>query len=312
MSLKKLKVVFMGTPAFAVPTLKALIESGCEIKAVVTQPDRPAGRGRKITVSPVKALALSEGLALFQPERVKAKAFISELEMLSPDVIVVVAFGRILPKVILDIPPLGCINVHASLLPAYRGAAPVNWAVIQGESVTGVTTMVMDEGLDTGDILLKEEVEIGPFDDAATLYERLSVIGAKLLVRTLEGLMENILIPQKQDDASVSYAPMLKKEDGLIDWSESANNIVNRIRGLLPWPVAQTTLRGRKLKIFAAKRSMGSGTPGTVLNANEDGVDIAAGEGSLSLVELQIEGKKRMKAGEFLRGFRVEVGERFG
>ncbi len=312
MSLSNLKVLFMGTPAFAVPTLKALAESSCTVIGVVTQPDRPTGRGRKMAAPPVKDYALSEGIQVFQPLKVRVPEVIEEFRALAPDVIVVVAFGQILPKVLLQIPPMGCINVHASLLPAYRGAAPINWAVINGESKTGVTTMFMDEGLDTGDMLLKSEVPIGEEDTSETLYEELSHLGAKLLIETLEGLKTGTIDKAKQDGNLSSYAPLLKKGDGLIDWSLPATDLANRVRGLLPWPVAKSSLKGQGLKVYSAGVGVAVGRPGEVMAAGDDGIEVAAGEGSLIFREIQLEGKKRMLAGDFLKGARLEVGELLG
>ena len=312
MSLNDLKVVFMGTPKFAVPTLKALIGSGCSIEAVVTRTDRPSGRGRKLTFSPVKEVALGKGLHLLQPCSAKDELFIAEIRSLAPDVIVIVAFGMLLPKTLIDIPPMGCVNVHASLLPAYRGAAPINWAVINGEKKTGVTTMLIDVGLDTGEMLLKAEVAIAPEDDALSLYNDLSELGARLLIETLCGLKSGSVRPVSQDDTQASYAPLLKKEDGLIDWTAGSEKIVNRVRGLLPWPTAATTLRGKKLKLFKALRRPGQGEPGRIMTVDSEFIEVAAGEGSVALYELQLEGKKRMKTGDFLKGYPVRTGEKLG
>ncbi len=312
MSLAGLRVVFMGTPAFSLPSLEALLEAGCDVVAVVTQPDRPRGRGRRIGFSPVKELALERGLTVYQPARVGEEGFVATLRDISPDVIVVVAFGQILPRAVLDIPPMGCINVHASLLPSYRGAAPINWAIMKGEKVTGVTTMLMDEGMDTGDMLLKREIEIVPGEDAETLSERLAGEGARLLIETLERLRSGSVEGVRQDDSKATYAPLLRKEDGLIDWSRRAEEIVDLVRGALPWPVAHTKLRGKTLKVYRAGLGHGKGRPGTVLEACGDRFEVAAGDGSVMLHELQLEGKKRLKTGDFLRGFSVEKGEVLG
>lgn len=312
MSLAGLKALFMGTPFFALPSLQALIDSGCQILGVVTQPDRPKGRGMKLVSSPVKELALKEGLTVFQPEKIRSEKFIERLNGLSPDVIVVVAFGRILPSQILRIPPLGSVNVHGSLLPAYRGAAPVSWAVVNGEKASGVTTMLMDEGLDTGDILLKKEVKINEGDTSESLYNTLSSEGAELLIETLHGLRSNLIKPIKQDNNCASYAPVLKKEDGLINWSDDAANIVNLIRGMLPWPTAHTLFKGKMLKIFKGEPSAEDGKAGTVLAVGKEFFQVAAGKGSVLIHELQLEGKKRMRTGEFLRGFNVDVEDVLG
>ncbi|MBE9502912.1 MAG: methionyl-tRNA formyltransferase [Proteobacteria bacterium] len=307
-----LKVLFMGTPAFALPSLQALINADCSIQGVVTQPDRPKGRGRQLVPSPVKELALKEGLPVFQPEKIRNEAFIDQLRVLSPDVIVVVAFGQILPSQILDIPPLGCVNVHGSLLPAYRGAAPVNWVVVNGEKESGVTTMLMDEGLDTGDMLLKKKVRIASDDTSEVLYHKLSLTGADLLIETLNGLRSDQIKAVKQDDSCASYAPILKKEDGLIDWSKDAEHIVNLTRGMLPWPTAYTLLKGKTLKIFKGEQRAEDGKAGTVLSVDKASFQVAAGKGSVLICELQLEGKKKMDTGEFLRGFGVEVGDVLG
>ena len=312
MSWSGLKVLFMGTPSFALPSLQALINADCSIQGVVTQPDRPKGRGRQLVPSPVKELALKEGLPVFQPEKIKNESFVDELRKLSPDVIVVVAFGQILPSQILTIPPLGCVNVHGSLLPAYRGAAPVNWAVVNGEKESGVTTMLMDEGLDTGDMLLKQKVRIGPGDTSEVLYHKLSLAGADLLVETLNGLRSGQIKAIKQDDSCSSYAPILKKEDGLVNWSKDAEHIVNLIRGMLPWPTAHTLLKGKTLKLFQGESRDEGGKAGTVLSVDKVSFQVAAGKGSILVCELQLEGKKKMSTGEFLRGFNVEAGDVLG
>jgi len=312
MSLSGIKTVFMGTPLFSLPTLKALIEANADIVAVVTQPDRPRGRGRTLSPPPVKEFAIEKGLDLFQPRRVREIEFIQKLKDIAPDLIVVVAFGQILPADLLDIPKMGCINVHASLLPAYRGAAPVNWAIVNGEAETGVTTMLMDEGLDTGDILLSEKVVIGPEDDSEILYDRLAEAGGPLLVSTIEGLLDATVRAVKQDDAAATYAPIIKKEDGIIDWSGEAFHIVNLIRGMRPWPTAQTKLEGRGLKVLKARAAGGSGSPGEVISVGRDMIEVAAGSGSVEIYELQLEGKKAMKTADFLMGCKLKAGEVLG
>lgn len=307
-----LRVIFMGTPQFACPTLQRLIDRGDEIPAVVTQPDRPKGRGQKSVPPPVKELAERHGLPVLQPIKVRAPEFIESVREMNPDVVVVVAFGQILPKALLEIPRYGCINVHASLLPRYRGAAPLNWCVINGEIETGVTTMLMDVGLDTGDMLLKKATPIDPDEDTSSLHDRLSLIGADLLNETLDLLVQGKLVPEKQDDALSCYAPMLKKEDGLIDWTRDARTIRNLVRGMSPWPGAFTYLDGKLVKVYRTRIGEGEGAPGTVIAAGRDGIEVACGGGSLLLDELQLEGKKRLPVRDFLAGCRIAPGTAFG
>lgn len=306
------RVVFMGTPEFACPTLQALIDRGEHIVAVVTQPDRPKGRGQQVLPPPVKTLAEKYGIPVHQPLKVREPAFVEQLKEMAPDLIVVVAFGQILPKPVLEIPHLGCINVHASLLPRYRGAAPINWCIINGEAETGVTTMMMDVGLDTGDMLVKKAIPIAPDDDARTLHDKLSVLGADTLAETLDLLANGNLVSEKQDDSLTCYAPMLKKEDGAISWEADALTIQNRIRGMNPWPGTYTMIDGKMLKIFRAQGSTGDGAPGTVLEVGRDGIEVACGDGSIVITELQLEGKKRLPAAEFLAGCRLEPGTVLG
>ena len=308
----KLRLVFMGTPDFACPSLQKLIERGEEILAVITQPDRPKGRGQQLTPPPVKALAERHGIKVMQPVRVRVPEFIETVRELNPDLIVVVAFGQILPKALLDIPRYGCINVHASLLPRYRGAAPINWCIINGETETGVTTMQMDVGLDTGDMLIKRTTPIDPDEDSSSLHDRLAVIGAEALASTLDFLLKGILVPKKQDDSLSCYAPMLKKEDGMIDWSRTAQTIKNLVRGMTPWPGAFTFLEGNTLKIYRVTAAHGSGPPGMVLQTGKKGIEVACAGGSLIIEELQMEGRKRLKAAEFLAGFTIEPGTFLG
>lgn len=307
-----LRVIFMGTPQFACPTLQRLIDRGDEIPAVVTQPDRPKGRGQKSVPPPVKELAERHGLPVLQPIKVRAPEFIESVREMNPDVVVVVAFGQILPKALLEIPRYGCINVHASLLPRYRGAAPLNWCVINGEIETGVTTMLMDVGLDTGDMLLKKATPIDPDEDTSSLHDRLSLIGADLLHETLDLLVQGKLVPEKQDEALSCYAPMLKKEDGLIDWTRDARTIRNLVRGMSPWPGAFTYLDGKLVKVYRTRIGEGEGAPGTVIAAGRDGIEVACGGGSLLLDELQLEGKKRLPVRDFLAGCRIAPGTAFG
>ncbi|MGH7799708.1 MAG: methionyl-tRNA formyltransferase [Thermodesulfobacteriota bacterium] len=307
-----MKIIFMGTPEFAVPSLKALIESGEDIVAVVTQPDKPKGRGLEVLPPPTKVLAEKHGIPVLQPAKIKTEEFFNELKKFSPDLICVAAYGKILPKNILDFPPHGSINVHASLLPKYRGAAPINWAIIRGEKVTGITTMKMDEEMDTGDMLLKKEVPIGDEDTGETLSEKLSEIGAKLLIQTIRLLKEGKLSPIPQDHSQATYAPMLKKEDGKIDWEKPAKEIRNLIRGALPWPSAYTNLEGKLLKIYKVRLAEGEGKPGEVIKSDSETLRVTTGKGALDILELQIEGGKRLLTEAFLRGRRIKVGIMLG
>ena len=306
------RVIFMGTPEFACPTLQILIDRGEQVVAVVTQPDRPKGRGQKLTSPPVKELALKHGIPVHQPLKVRDPDAIELLRELRPDVIVVVAFGQILPKALLEIPSQGCINVHASLLPRYRGAAPLNWCIINGESETGVTTMLMDVGLDTGPMLLKRSTPIDENEDIVSLHDRMSIMGAELLSETLDGLASGAIVPQEQDGAQSCYAPMLKKEDGQVDWCRDARSIHNQVRGLAVWPVAYTFLDGQVLKMYRSRVSAGSGLPGTVLRADKSGLEVACLTGSLIIEEVQLAGKKRLDAASFLSGYAVLEGTLLG
>jgi len=295
------KLVFMGTPAFAVPSLERTVEAGHEVVAVFTQPDRPKGRGQKDAVSPVKEAALRLVLGVYQPERVRRPEVVEQLRAMAPEAMVVVGYGQIIPKVILDIPPLGIINLHASLLPKYRGAAPIQWAIARGETYTGVTTMRINEGLDTGDMLLKWETAIGPEENAVELGKRLAVAGAELLVRTLAELPA---IPsQPQDDSQATYAPILKKEDGKIDWQLSASEILNRIRGFEPWPGGYGFLRGQRFQIWSAGAGGQKLPPGALRAINRKLYAGCGGGESIELREVQLEGKKRMPAAAFMNGF---------
>lgn len=307
-----LRVVFMGTPDFACPTLQRLIDRGEEILAVVTQPDRPKGRGQKFLPPPVKALAERYGLPVLQPLKVRASEFIDLMREMKPDLIVVVAFGQILPKSLLEIPKLGCINVHASLLPRYRGAAPINYCIINGETETGVTTMLMDVGLDTGDMLLKKVTSIDPEEDSQSLHDRLSALGADSLDETIDALCAGNLMPEKQNDSLTCYAPMLKKEDGRIDWNSEPQAIKNLVRGMNPWPGAFTYYDNKFLKIYRVRTGSGTGIPGTVLEAGKDGIEVACAGGSVILEEVQLEGKKRLPVRDFLAGCRIDPGTILG
>ena len=301
----------MGTPDFSVGALKALAENGYEIAGVVTQPDKPRGRGKASAMTPVKEAALELGLTVYQPARVREQSFMDTVRALNPDVIVVSAFGQIIPKALLELPRYGCVNIHASLLPKYRGAAPIQWAVMDGEPVSGVTIMQMDEGLDTGDMLAKTEVPLEPDETGGSLFDKLSRAGADLLIRTLPALEQGTLTPEKQPlESPTAYARMIRKEDGRIDWNLEAEAIERRIRGLNPWPSAYTELTGKILKIWRAEvlpKESGQ-TPGTVTEAGKGGFCVQTGKGVLRLLEVQLEGKKRMDAQAFLRGFHAVPG----
>lgn len=307
-----LRIVFMGTPEFACPTLQKLIDRGEQVVGVVTQPDRPKGRGQQTLPPPVKVLAEAHGIPVFQPVKVRLPEAVEQVRAFAPDLIVVIAFGQILPKSLLEVPRLGCINVHASLLPRYRGAAPINWCIVNGESETGITTMQMDVGLDTGDMLLKKATPIDPDEDAQSLHDRLSLLGAEALAETLDLLVAGRLVPEKQDDSQTCYASMLKKEDGLISWDRDAAAIRNQIRGMAPWPGAYTHLDGKVLKIWRARTGKESGTPGTIIRADRTGLEVACEAGSLLIEELQLEGKKRLGVTDFLSGVRLAPGTILG
>ncbi len=310
-----MKAVFMGTPDFAVPTLQKMIDMGIEVTAVVTQPDKAKGRGKKVIYSPVKECALAHDLPVYQPVRIrKEPEFIQTLRDMQPDVIVVVAFGQILPKEILDIPRLGCVNVHASLLPKFRGAAPIQWSIIDGEEVTGVTTMLMDAGLDTGDMLLKAEIPMDPKETGGSLHDKLAAVGGELLEKTLIGLEAGTIVPEKQDDSQAGeYARMLDKELGHIDFNQPAVVIERLIRGLNPWPSAYTYIDGKTLKIWEAEvldRNYGC-EYGEVAEVTRNCLIIQTGVGALSVKSVQLQGKKRMDIAAFLNGYTIEKGTRF-
>jgi methionyl-tRNA formyltransferase len=308
-----LNLVFCGTPRFAVPTLSKVVEAGFHVHLVVTQPDRPKGRGLELFVSPVKECALQLGLPVVQPESIKRnEEFQSQLREINPDAILVVGYGRIIPQWMLDLPPLGNLNLHASLLPKYRGAAPIQWAIARGETVTGITTMRIDAGLDTGDILLQEEVPIAPDDTAETLAPKLAAVGAELTVATLHGLQAGRVHSRQQNHAESTLAPILRKEDGIIDFSRPASEILNRMRGFQPWPGAYTKFRGKNLQVWKAALAKGA------LSSSElrvEGDHLLAGCGdntAIELLELQLEGKRRSSAADFLRGYRPQPGEKLG
>lgn len=300
-----MNIVFMGTPDFAGESLKALYNEKYNISAVFTKPDMPVGRKHIMTPPEVKVIANELNIPVFQPTTLKDGETLKILQQLNPDLIVVVAYGKILPKEILDLPKYGCINVHASLLPKYRGASPIQWAIVSGEKVTGVSTMYLNEGMDTGDVLLSEQTEIGENETAETLWDRLAVLGASLLLKTVKGLEEDSITPIKQDETQATYAPIIKKSDGLIDWSKSAFEINCKIRGLHNWPVAFTKLGGKMLKIFSADILEKSGKAGEVLESKNE-IIVACGKNALKINELQLEGSKRMKTEDFLRGKKID------
>jgi methionyl-tRNA formyltransferase len=306
-------LVFCGTPRFAVPTLEKLVDAGFRVHLVVTQPDRPKGRGLEVVSSPIKESALRLNLPITQPDRIKSNdEFRTQLTALNPDAIVIVGYGRIIPQWMLHLPPLGNINLHASLLPKYRGAAPIQWAIANGETVTGVTTMRIDEGLDTGDILLQHELAIEPEETAETLAPRLAVVGADLAIGTLRRLQTGSVQPRPQDNAQASLAPILTKEDGLVDFSRSATDIFNRIRGFQPWPGAYTKFRGKNLQILKARPAPGALSPAE-LHIQSNQLLVGCGQNtSLELLEIQLEGKKRTSAADLVRGYHPRTGERLG
>lgn len=296
-----MNIVFMGTPDFAEESLRVLVANGYNVSAVFTKPDMPVGRKRILTPPEVKVAAEELGLTVYQPTTLKDDETFEILKELKPDLIVVVAYGKILPKRILELPPLGCINVHASLLPKYRGASPIQWSIVCGESETGVSTMLLDEGMDTGDILLTAKTEIGKEETAEQLWDKLKVLGGELLIETVKGLENGIITPIKQDETQATYAPIIKKQDGEIDWKLSAKEIDCKIRGLHAWPVAYTKVDNKMLKIFSAEIVDGNGKPGEVLKSEKELV-VACGENALKITELQLEGSKHMKTEDFLRG----------
>ncbi len=300
-----MRVMFMGTPDIAVPCLLALIEKH-QVVCVVTQPDKPKNRGQKMSMSPVKEVALTHGIDVLQPTKFKDEAFLPELEKYNPDVIAVIAYGRILPKYVLDYPRHKCINVHASLLPKYRGAAPIQWCIVDGERVTGVTTMLMNEGLDTGDMLLKEEIQITDTMTGGELHDKMAELCPKILLETLDKIDE--IVPQKQDDSLSCYASMIDKSMTVIDWSKPAQQIVNLVRGMNPFPASRTTADGKLLKVFAAEKCDMKGEQGKVLDIS-DGLVVGCGDGSVKLTDLQPEGKRRMSAKDYLLGNKLKVGD---
>jgi methionyl-tRNA formyltransferase len=306
-----MRVVFMGTPDFAVPSLQKLLDAGFEVCAVYTQPDKPKGRGHKLQAPPVKELALRHEIPVFQPASLRKEEVQQELKSFQPDVIVVVAYGKILPKAVLDLPRLGCINVHGSLLPKYRGAAPIQWTVINGDGTGGVTTMFMGEGLDTGDMLLKAETPVGAEETAGQLFDRLKDLGADLLLETLEKLERGKLTPVPQNEEDATHAPMLSKELSVIDWSKPARELHDLIRGLNPWPSAYSYLDGKKLKIHASRVAEGSGEAGKAFS-KDGNLLVYCGKDALELTEIQTENGKRMDGKSYLLGHPLNKDSRFG
>jgi methionyl-tRNA formyltransferase len=309
-----MKLVFCGTPQFAVPSLSALLDAGFDVSLVVSQPDRPSGRGMQVAPTPVKQLAWNSGVEVTQPEKIKNNVeFRARLEQIAPEAIVVVAYGRIIPQWMIDLPPLGNINGHASLLPKFRGAAPIQWAIARGETVTGVTTMRIDAGLDTGDMLMWREIAIHPDDNAITLAPKLAALTAELLVETLPALREGRIRPQKQDDSQATLAPILKKEDGLIDWRRTATETCNRLRGFQPWPGAHTTFRGKTLNVTAARSVTAPLESPGELRVDSGSLLVGCGDRTaVEFLEVQPEGKKKMPVHDFLNGYRPRSGEKLG
>jgi len=313
--MSNLRVVFMGTPDFAVPCLDMLVAKQYNVVAVVTQPDRPKGRGQKLAQSPVKQAALQYGLTVLQPNKVKEIDFQTELALLKPDLIIVVAFGQLLPKNMLDIPPLGCINVHASLLPCYRGAAPIHWAVINGEQVTGVTTMYMDVGMDTGDMILKDEVQITEHETTGMIHDKLKTSGANVLSATIELIVANKVTRTAQNHEKATYASMLSREVEAINWERSATDIHNLVRGLNPWPGAYCSYQNKNVKIWQTRvRECETPTtmPGRIIKIIEDGFVVETGQGTLEMLEIQPANKRRMSAKDFVCGYGVGIGDILG
>jgi methionyl-tRNA formyltransferase len=302
----------MGTPQFAVTPLQALAEAGHHIAGVVTRTDKPAGRGRNVAAPPVKVAALQLGLPVYQPKRVREPEFSETLRKLDPEAIVVAAYGQILPKEILTMPKYGCVNIHASLLPAYRGAAPINWAILRGDGETGITVMQMDEGMDTGGVLMQEGLPIDLKDTAGTLTEKLSVLGAKLITKTLPLIESGALKPVPQDGSKATSAPLLKKEDGLINWALSAEDICNHVRGFTPWPGAYSFLDGTILKVLESEALPAGGEPAVLYRGFQNTLEVGAGRGRLRILRLQPAGGKPMSSADFLRGHRGIEGKKFG
>lgn len=310
-----MKIVFMGTPEFAIPSLDMLVREGYNVAAVVTQPDKPKGRGNKLSPPPVKIYAMEKNIPVLQPEKVRTGEFAERLRELAPDLFITAAYGRILPADVLSIPPLGCINVHGSLLPKYRGAAPIQWAVINGESKTGITTMYTDVGMDTGDMLLKGEIDISQDMTTGDLHDKLSDLGAEVLKETLKILKEGTLKREKQCEAEATYAPIIKKETGQIDWSKNSKDIHNLVRGTNPWPGAFTEYKGEKMKVWKTemvKKDKSGLKPGTICGVGKDGIIVAAGDGLVRILEVQFESCRKMCVEDYLCGHEINEGEILG
>jgi methionyl-tRNA formyltransferase len=307
-----MKIIFMGTPDFAAASLEALIDSRHEIQAVVTQPDKPKGRKGELTPSPVKVVAEEKGIKVYQPLKVRDEEFVKTLRAYNPDVIVVVAFGQIIPLSILQMPKFGCVNIHGSLLPKYRGAAPIQWAVLDGEKETGITTILMDEGIDTGDILLKKTIQIDTDETSGSLFDKLMALGAETILETLDELEKGNLTPTKQGESPTAYAKMLTKAMGLIDFTKSAKELDCFVRGMDPWPSAYTLLSGKTLKLWKVRVVEGGGKAGSVIEIGKESFTVACGEGAIEVLEVQLEGKKRMSAGDFLKGSTLNIGQELG
>lgn len=307
-----MKIIFMGTPDFAAASLEALIASRHEIQAVVTQPDKPKGRKGELTPLPVKVIAKREGIKVYQPLKVRDEEFVKTLRAYNPDVMVVVAFGQIIPLSILKMPKYGCVNIHGSLLPKYRGAAPIQWAVLDGEKETGITTILMDEGIDTGDILLKKTIKIDTDETSGSLFDKLMALGAETILETLDELEKGSLTPTKQGESPTAYAKMLTKAMGLIDFTKPAKELDCFVRGMDPWPSAYTLLAGKTLKLWKVRAVEGGGKAGSVIDIDKESFTIACGEGAIEVLEVQLEGKKRMSAGDFLKGSTLNIGQELG
>ena len=307
-----MKIIFMGTPDVAAASLEALIDSRHEIQAVVTQPDKPKGRKGELTPSPVKVIAKREGIKVYQPLKVRDEEFVDTLRAYNPDVMVVVAFGQIIPLSILKMPKYGCVNIHGSLLPKYRGAAPIQWAVLDGEKETGITTILMDEGIDTGDILLKKTIKIDADETSGSLFDKLKALGAETILETLDELEKGSITPTKQGESPTAYAKMLTKAMGLIDFTRSAKELDCFVRGMDPWPSAYTLLAGKTLKLWKVRAVEKSGKAGSVIEIGKESFTIACGEGAIEVLEVQLEGKKRMSAGDFLKGSTLNKGQELG
>lgn len=311
-----MKIIFMGTPEFAVPSLEMLINEGYEVIAVVTQPDKPKGRGNKLAAPPVKAFALKHGITVLQPSKIKIPEFVEQIRNLAPDLLITAAYGKIISKEMLDVPTLGCINVHGSLLPAYRGAAPIQWSIINGEKVTGITTMFTDVGLDTGDMLLKKELEIGSDMTAGELHDAMAVLGAQVLKETLSELKRGTLIRKQQEDSLSSYAPIITKEVGLIDWNKTAQQVHDLVRGTSPWPGAYTFLNESKMRVWKTclldLENNQNHCTGEIVRVDESGLLIKCSDGYIIISELQFDSSKRMKVSDYLRGHKISIGEKLG